>query len=439
MQVTFRRELGLFDAAMVVVGAIIGAGIFINPYLVAQRLGGFTPVLLAWVAGGVLALLGSLSYAELGALFPRAGGQYVYLRDAWHPLAGFLYGWALLAIIETGAIAAVSLAFAEYTLRALGRSMAHPEILAALAIVAVSVVNYLGVKLGSRLLNLFVILKVAALVALIAVGLFGSGPAAASPAAAGASSPRATWSLFAFGAALVPILFSYGGWQNLNYITEELREPLRTLPRALVLGASLVVLVYVLVNLAYLRVLGVAGLAATTTPASATLGAAFGTAGDRLAAGAIAISTFGFLNLGVLAPSRVYYAMAADGALPRSMARLHPRFRTPTVAIGVQSAWTITLALTGTYAQLLDSVVFADWIFFGSTVAGIFVFRRRLPVHERTTFRDPAYPIGPAVFVLAAAGVVASVIASAPRQAAMGTLLLATGVPVYLFFTRRRS
>lgn len=437
MTVTFRRALGTLDATMVVVGAIVGAGIFINPYLVAQRLDRSGSVLLAWVAGGILAVLGSLAYAELGARHPRAGGQYVYLRDAWHPLAGFLYGWALLTIIETGAIAAVALAFAQYTLRALGRDAGRPELLAVAAIVAVSAVNWFGVRAGSRLLNVFVALKIGALAALILAGLLLPAAPASDAAPAAAFGGRG---LLAFGSAMVPILFAYGGWQNLNYVAEEVRDPRRTLPRSLVLGTGGVVVVYLLVNVAYLRVLGHDGLAATSTPAAATLGAVVGPLGDRLAAAAIAISTFGFLNLSVLAPSRVYWAMAADGRFPRSVARLHPRFRTPTVAIAVQSTWAIALALTGTYGQLLDYVVFADWIFFGLTVAGVFVLRRRSAGEpgDAGSFLDPAYPVGPAIFVTAALGVVASVVASAPRQALVGAVLLLTGVPVYLFYSRGR-
>ncbi len=436
MDVTFRRALGTFDAAVVVVGAIVGSGIFINPYLVAQRVGTGGWVLGAWAFGGAVALAGAMAYSELGALLPRAGGQYVYLRDAWHPLAGFLYGWALLTIIETGAIAAVALAFAEYALRAVGRPRVEPQALAVLAIAAVSAINWIGIKSGSRTLNVLVVLKVAALAALIAVGLYLPVPAAAA-SSVGRAAP--TW--LAFGSAMVPVFFAYGGWQNLNYVAEELKDPLRALPKALAVGTASVVVIYLLVNLAYLRALGHDGLAATPTPAAAALGAVAGGLGDRLAALAIAISTFGFLNLSVLAPSRVYWAMADDGRLPSPMARLHPRFRTPTVAIAVQSVWSCALALTGSYGRLLDYVVFADATFFAATVAGLFVLRRRLPVEGRApeVFRDPLYPLGPALFVAVSAGVVISVVASAPKQAAMGAALLATGVPAYLLFSRRRS
>ncbi len=434
----FRRELGRFDATMVVVGAIIGAGIFINPYIVAARLNTAVLVLAAWVAGGAIALVGSLAYAELGALYPRAGGQYAYLRDAYHPLFGFLYGWGLLLVIETGAMAAVAMTFAQYALRLVGRPDTQAPLIAVLAILLLSFVNYLGVKPGSRLLNVFVLLKVAALAVLIGAGLLmqagssGTGPS-------GAVLPGAGSGPIAFGAALVPILFAYGGWQNLNYVAEEMRHPSRDMPVSLVLGTSIVVIVYLLVNVVYLRLLGHASLAHTLTPASDAAARVLGSGGDRFVAAAIAVSTFGFLDLAILAPTRVYYAMAADGLFLPAVARLHPRFRTPSVAIVIQSAWAVLLALTGSYAQLLDYVVFADWIFFGLSVGSLFVFRRRVPLAERDAraFRTPGYPVLPALFVVIAAGVVFSAIWSSPRQSGIGALLLAAGIPVFFWYRRR--
>ncbi|MEZ5289562.1 MAG: amino acid permease [Vicinamibacterales bacterium] len=423
--------LGPFDATMVVIGGIIGAGIFINPYLTAQRLDTPAQVLLVWVVGGAVALAGAFAYAELGQRMPRAGGQYVYLREAWHPLAGFLYGWALLLLIETGAIAAVAIVFAEYTLRFVGVP-ASPQPLAVATIVVLSAINYVGVKPGSRVLNVCVLLKAAALAALVLFAWL------APPATGWATLGRVDGDpsgLVAFGGALIPVLFAYGGWQSANYVAEEMRDPERHLPGALVAGTLAVVVIYVSVNVAYLRTLGLEGLAGTTTPAAATAAAYLGASGERFVAAAIAMSTFGFLNLSILAPTRVYYAMAADGAFAPALARLHPRFGTPAVAIVVQSSWSIALAITGNYADLLDTVVFADWIFFGSTVAGLFVLRRRLgpPAGVRT----PGYPWLPAGFVLVAAVVVVSTIRAAPLRSAVGAGLLLLGIPVFLVFTRR--
>ncbi len=433
---SFRRALGTFDATMLVVGGIIGAGIFINPYLVAQRLSSGGLVLGAWIAGGAIALAGAYAFAELAARFPRAGGQYVYLSEAFHPLVGFLFGWASLLMIQGGGLAAVAITFAQYALRLAGASPGGATALAVGALALLSVINVLGVKPGSRLLNTLVVLKVGALAVLIAGGLFlhsaAPGPAPAVSAFPGGSG------VAAFGAALIPILFSYGGWQNANVISEEIRDSRRTLPVALLAGTAIVILVYVLVNVVYLGALGREGLASTATPAADAVRRLFGPGADRLIAAAIAVSTFGFLDLTLLAPTRIYYAMARDGLFFPALARLHPRFQTPALAILLQAAWAILLVLTGTFGQLVDSVVFADWIFFGLTVAGLFVFRRRPePRGDGGGFRAPLYPALPALFVAAAALVVWSTIRTNPGRSALGAALLAAGVPVYFAFARR--
>jgi basic amino acid/polyamine antiporter, APA family len=436
--VTFRRALGPFDATMVVIGGIIGSGIFISPYIVAQRLDTPLLVLVAWVVGGVIALAGAFAYAELGALFPKAGGQYVYLRDGLHPLAGFLYGWALLFVIESGAVAAVAITFATYALRLVGGPDAARVPVAIAALVIVSTVNYVGVKPGSRVLNVFVILKVAALAILIGGGLFAVSHANwwhdSRPAM-----PDSPSTVVAFGAALVPVLFAYGGWQNANYVGEEIENPKRNLPLSLIAGTLTVVIVYVTANVVYLRSLGLIGLAETTTPAANVARHVFGTAGDTFVSGAIAISTFGFLNLCVLAPTRVYYAMAADRVFIPALARLHPRFQTPSLAIVAQSTWSCVLALTGTYDRLLNYVVFADWIFFGLTVVTLLTFRRRLPLDKRSpdAFRAPGYPVVQVLFCAIAAAVVLSVVRADPSSAVRGAFLIALGIPVYYWYARK--
>jgi len=425
---TYARRLGLFSSTMAVVGGIIGGGIFRTPAVVAERVGTSGGMLGAWVAGAVIALAGALCFGELGRRRPYAGGGYVYLRDAWGPLPAFLYGWALLLVIATGAIAAVAVTFADYAL-ALGgfpRRLAVP--IAVAAIVFVSLVNYYGVRPGAALQNLFTVLKLLALAALIGAGL---GAADLPPPDA---APASALTLGGFGAALVPILFTFGGWQQTNFIAGEMVDPERQLPRALLVGVIIVVLVYLGANLAYLRVLGPAGLAASTAPAADTLQAALGPAGGRLIAAGIAASTFGFLNLVVLVTPRVLQAMAADGLFFRRLAELHPVHRTPAAALLVQGVWAIGLTLTGSFNQLVDYVAFADWIFFGLTVAGLFVFRAR----ERSAgapapgFRVPGYPWTPALFVTAAACVVAASIAANPRNALAGAALLLLGVPVFI-------
>lgn len=436
---SFRRALTPFDATMVVVGGIIGGGIFINPYVVAQRLSSGGLVLAAWIAGGAIALAGAFAFAELASLFPRTGGEYVYLKEAWHPSVAFLFGWASLLLIQGGGLAAVAITFAQYAVRLTGGRPSAATPLAVAAIVIVAGINYAGVKPGSRLLNLLVLAKIAALAVLIGGGLLlgrrYAVPPAASPAPPGGSG------LVAFGAALIPILFTYGGWQSANIISEEMVDSRRTLPKALMAGTAIVIAVYLLANVVYLSVLSRDGLAATPTPAATAVGAIFGAGADRLIAAAITVSAFGFLDLTLLAPTRIYYAMAKDGLFFEGLARLHPRFQTPGLAILLQAAWGIVLALTGTFADLVDSVVFGDWIFFGLTVAGIFVFRRRIPLAAREpgSFRTPGYPLVPALFVAAAAAAVVSAVLSNPARAAIGTGLLATGVPVYFFYARRQD
>src|SRR5687767_13651283 len=437
---SFKRALGPFDATMVVIGGIIGAGIFVTPYIVAQRLDTPLLVLGAWVAGGAIALAGAYSYAELGAVFPKAGGQYVYLRDGYHPLVGFLYGWALLALIESGAIAAVAITFANYALRLAGRPDVAAVPVAIGAIVLLSIINYLGVKPGSRVLNVLVVLKVLALALLIAAGAMVPGePGWWSDVRE--TSVGGTGTTLAFGAALIPILFAYGGWQNANYVAEEIENPRKNLPLSLLAGTAAVVVIYVLVNVVYLRALGLEGLAATQTPASAAAAGLFGGWGDTFVTASIAISTFGFLDLAILAPTRVYYAMAADGVFLPGLARLHSRYRTPWLAIVIQSAWSCILATTGSYERLLNYVVFADWIFFGLTVGTVIVFRRTFPLAMRPegSYRAPGYPIVQGFFVLIAAAVVMSVVWNDPWSAFRGALLLALGIPIYFWYSTRHA
>jgi basic amino acid/polyamine antiporter, APA family len=416
---------------MAVIGGIIGGGIFRTPAAVAERVGSPTLILAAWVAGGVVALIGALCFAELGQRRPRAGGGYVYLRETWGPLPAFLYGWALLLVIASGAIAAIAVTFADYTLALTGLPARFALPLGVAAILFVSAVNYLGVRPGAVVQNLFTLLKLAALAALVVIGLAAGLPSAAPPP------PGAPT---AFGAALVPILFTYGGWQQTNFIAEEMVDAERNLPRALVLGVSAVVSIYVLANLAYLNVLGAAGLATSTAPAADAMRKVLGPAGGTLIAAGIAASTFGFLNLVILVTPRVFQAMAADGVFFPRLARLHPVHRTPAAAIGLQAVWASALALSGSFSQLVDYVAFADWIFFGLTVAGLFVYRsrdRRLGISApRGTFRAPGYPWTPGLFVAAAVFVVASSIAANPRNALIGAGLLALGVPAYLYWNR---
>jgi len=422
-----------------VVGGIIGSGIFLNPALVAERAGTVELTMAVWVLGGGIALLGALVFAELGARRPVAGGGYVYLRDAYGKLPAFLYAWTLLLVIATGAIAAVAVIFASYTAALAGFGPAARLPLAVGAILLLSAVNYLGVKPGAITQNVLTVLKLSALAILIVAGLT-LGPA---PPAAEQLGPLARGGLLlAVGAALVPVLFAFGGWQQTNFVAEELTEPERNLPRALVAGVCIVVAVYLLANLAYLRTLGIAGLASSSAPAADSMSALLGPFGRSLIAAGIAISTFGFLNLVILVSPRVYQAMARDGLFFPSLARLHPRYRTPSAAILFQGAWAIILTLTGRYGDLLDYVVFGDWIFFAAVTSTVFVFRaRERSGREPSTprFRMPGFPLVPLAFMLAALYVVAGSIVSNPGNAIKGTALILLGVPVFLFWRGKRG
>ena len=430
----YARRLGLFSGTMAVVGGIIGGGIFRTPAAVAERAGATGLTLSVWLAGGAVALAGALCFGELGARRPRAGGGYVYLRETWGPLTAFLYGWTLLLVIATGAIAAVAVMFADYLLALLGLPSRLTLPAAVGAIVLLSGINYLGVRPGAFTQNVFTLLKLAALATLIGAGLLLATPATS------AVMPPVTHErgvVLAFGGALVPVLFTCGGWQQTNFIAEEIVDPQRTLPRALVLGVLIVVAVYLAANLAYLRVLGLEGLARSTAPAAEVMERVLGPGGARLIAGGIAASTFGFLNLVILVTPRVFQAMAADGVFFPRLARIHPVYRTPGAAIVLQAVWAILLTLSGSFAQLVDYVTFGDWIFFGLTAASLFVYRRRDRADPATGFRAPGYPWIPALFVLAAGYVVVSAIASNPRNAAVGTMLIGLGVPVYWYWARR--
>ena len=441
---SYARRLGLFSGTMLVVGGIIGSGIFLNPAIVARHTGSGALTLGTWALGAVVALLGAFIFAELGRRRPQVGGGYAYLRDAFGPLPAFLYGWALLLAIATGAIAAVAVTFARYAapLLHLGPSTVTP--LAVVAVIALSVVNVLGVEPGATTQNVFTLLKLAALASLLLAALLtpaGALPTLPVPIAAVPLAPPTTLTgiALALSTALVPVLFSYGGWQQTNFVAGELRDPERTLPRALILGVVIVVAVYLGANLAYLRTLGVAGLAASDAPAADTMSAVAGATGRVVIAAGIAASTFGFLDLVILVSPRVYQAMARDGLFFASLAQLHPRWRTPVMAIALQAVVAVVLILTGSYGQLLDWVVFGDWIFFGLTACTLVVIRRRDArdgVREQG-FRAPLYPVSVVLFVAAAVYVVIGSIASNPGNALRGTLLLLAGVPVFLYWRRR--
>jgi APA family basic amino acid/polyamine antiporter len=431
------RQVGLFDATMLVMGGIIGAGIFINPYVVAQQL--HTPVLIlgVWVAGGVVAILGAFIYAELAARMPRVGGQYAYLRAAFHPVVGFLYGWVLLLVIGAGGMAAVTVTFTRYMLELTGWPVTERTIVV-FTLAVLTLINCLGVRLGSRVQSVLMVLKIAAIAMLIASGLFLVR--APHPLFHPVLDRQPSFDLVtAIGAAMVPVLFAFGGWQTANFIAAEVKEPKRNLSRALVIGVAGVIVLYVGVNLVCVRALGPQGLAATKVPATSVMRIALGDAGARLIALGIAVSTLGFLSQSILTQPRVYFAMARDKLFFQSVAKVTERTHVPVVAIILQSVWTLVVALSGRYEQILNYVVSMDFLFFGLTGATLFVFRRREGPAITEGYRVPGHPFTTGLFVLVCWLVVVNTIYKYPMNSLLGMGILLLGVPAYVFWAWRQK
>jgi APA family basic amino acid/polyamine antiporter len=431
-------KLGLFDATMMVMGGIVGAGVFMNPYVVAQRLHSPVLILSAWIAGGIIAILGAFIYAELGARIPEVGGQYEYLRQSLHPVFGFLYGWALLLVIQTGGMAAVAVTFARYFIELTRVPYSeHAVILATLAVL--TAVNCLGVKPGGRFQSVLMVLKIAAIAALVGAGFFlvRAPKPVTHPVL---DRPMSFDLLTALGAAMVPVLFSYGGWQTTNFIASEIRDARKNLGRALLIGVVAVVALYVSVNIVCLRALGTTALAASRAPASAAMQIVAGDRGARLIALGIAVSTVGFLSQSVLTGPRVYFAMAEDGLFFRSVARLTRKTQVPAVAIILQSVWTVVIALSGKYEQILYFQAPIDFTFFGLSAMCLFVLRHRDQGQPgaHSGFRVPGHPWTTIVFILSCWLTVANVLWKYPRNSSIGFGIIALGLPVYALWQRRR-
>ncbi|MFN2567356.1 MAG: APC family permease [Gemmatimonadaceae bacterium] len=435
------RRLNAFDATMLVMGGIIGAGIFVSPHVVARHVQSPALILGAWAAGGVVALIGAFVYAELAALRPAVGGVYAYIRDAFHPVAAFLYGWTLLLVVQSGGMAAVAVTFARYFNELAG--FAAPEQAIAVATLAVlTIVNWLGVRTGSNVQSALMVLKIAAIVALVTIGWLATG--GATPPDAIASPPAQRPLPASFAAALVPVLFAFGGWQNASFVAGELKDPRRDLPRGLLVGVIGVVVLYLAVNIVCLRALGPSGLAATPAPATAVMRAALGDTGAGLIAAGIAVSTVGYLSHGMLTAPRVYFAMARDGVFFRRVGSLHPRTHAPAVAIALQGLVASIVAFLP-YERILNYVVAIDAMFFGLTGAALLVFRARErrgagePRSPDTAFRlrTPGHPVTTLIFVAAFWTLALSTVYQFPRDAGVGVLILVAGVPVYLFWVGR--
>lgn len=418
---------------MLVMGGIIGSGIFINPSVVAKQV--HTPFLIlgVWVLGGLLALIAAFIWAELASWRPDVGGQYAYLREAFHPSVAFLYGWVLLLVIQTGGMAAVAVTFSRYFVEMTGLPI-RDSVLAAIVLSLLTVVNCLGVRAGSTVQSIFMVLKIVAIVGLVLCGLLLS-PSTAATATAVLDRPVSMDLLTAIGAAMVPVLFAYGGWQTATFVAGEIKEPARNLSRGLIFGVIGVVALYLSANFVYILVLGTEGLANAAAPASAVMRSGLGEVGARIIATGIAISTVGFLSQSMLTAPRVYFAMAQDGLFFKQVATVHPRTRAPIVAIALQGVLALVIAFWGRYDQILNYVVSMDFIFFGLTACCVFVFRKR-GTGANSPKRIPGHPVTTLLFIMACWLVVINTIIRYPRNTLLGMVILALGVPAYFIFRR---
>lgn len=428
-RIELARRVGMFDLTLLVMGAIIGTAIFMVPHVVAREVKSATLATLAWLLGGALSMAGALVYAELASRRPHAGGTYVYLRDAYHPAVAFLFGWTLLSVIKTGSMASVAVIFARYFLELTGWPVA-PQVVTTLAIAAVSLVNCFGVHAGSRVQSIFMLAKIAVISALIGAGAWFAAthaPAASAPAALDPLSAATS-----FGGAMVVVMFTYGGYQMATFVSGEVKDPERTLPRGLILGVAGVTLLYLGVSTVCLWVLGAEQLGTTATPASAVMKLAFGETGGKLIAGGIAISALGFLSQATLTSPRVYFAMARDGLFFQAVARLHPATRVPVAAILLQGTLAILIALTGRYEQILHYVMSGEY-FFGALAAwSVFRFRAREPGHQG--FRTPGHPYTTLFFIAVFLAVAVNSFYKYPVDGLIGVGIVAAGYPVYRYW-----
>jgi basic amino acid/polyamine antiporter, APA family len=428
-----RRQLGLFDATMIVMGGIVGAGIFANPSEVAHRV--HTPFLIigVWILGGLFAMCGAFIWAELATRLPGTGGQYLYLREAYHPSIAFVYGWGLLLVTQTGGMAAVAVIFSSY-FRALTGVGWNDGAIAVAVLLVLTGINCLGARAGSNVQSAFMLLRIAAIAVLVIFGFALGGNSLKSEPLLG--QPVSSGLLKNVGSAMVPIAFAYGGWQTATFVAGEMRDARRDLSRGLLMGVAGVVTLYLAVNFVCLRVLGPAGLDATTTPASDVMRTALGTRGAQWIGIGITVSTLGFLSQSMLTAPRVYYAMARDGLFFASVGKLSRRSQAPVVAIVLQGVAAIAIACSGTYGEILNFEVTVDFIFFAVTAASLFILRRRQIGSDATVYRAPGHPFTTILFVLACVGIVGSAIVASPANSAIALGIMLAALPVYCFWSR---
>jgi len=427
------RKLGLLDAMVIVVGTVIGSAIFIVPSAVARSLPSVGLILAAWSLGGLLTFFGALAYAELGAMMPDTGGQYVYLREAYGPLVGFLSGWASFLVMQSGAIATVAAGFSIYLSYFVKLSPIEARLSSVLLIAVLTAVNYRGVRLGAGVQRVFTFLKLAGLAVVVVSAFLGPRHVADNSVV-----PSAAFTASSFGVAMIACLWAYEGWNCISFVAGEVKRPARNLLLALALGTAALVAIYLTANIAYMRALSLPAIAASGRVAATVAETTMGAIGGKLVSLTILLSTIGAANGGILTFARIYFAQAHDGLFFQAVGKVHRRFETPHVSIVVQGIWVSVLALSGSYEILFSYVVFAAWIFYGMAVMGVLVLRRKAPNAPRP-YKMWGYPITPLLFAGISFWFVVNTMVSTPGPSVIGLAIVAAGIPVYYIWRRFAS
>jgi basic amino acid/polyamine antiporter, APA family len=432
------KELTLYGLIMVAIGSCIGSGIFVTPSQIAGLISSPLLILAVWAIGGVITLTGALTFGELGSIFPRAGGIYVFLKEAYGGWLGFLYGWAYLLIITSGSIAVLSLAFSYYLSFFIPMNDAWKIMTSIIVISFITTLNVLRAKFGEMFSNIFTSLKIVGILIIICVGLFyGKSEISFKGLGLGLSSSGNT-GLSSFGVALVGVLFSYGGWQHASFLAGETKNPTRNVPIAMIAGAIVVTIIYMLVNTSYMLLLPLSKITSSQKVAAEAVNTIL-PFGGMLVAAIIAISTLGTIGIYTLSAPRIYFAMAEDGLFFKGIAKVHPVFKTPINAIIIQSVWAIVLLIFWrTFENLITYTVSVEWIFFTLAAAGIFIFRKKLKNVERP-YKTFGYPVTPLIFISICTWFVLNIMINKPLHMAVGIGCLLLGVPVYFFFKKKNS
>jgi APA family basic amino acid/polyamine antiporter len=426
------RKLSLFDSTSIVVGIVIGSGIFLAPNIVAKSLPSAGLIVAAWIFAGLFTLLGALAFAELGAMMPATGGKYVYLREAYGPMVAFLCAWTFFLVIWSGTIAALAVAFSAHLSHFIPLTPLFAKVVAVALVVCLTTLNYRGVEQGVTVQNVLTVSKIAGLGILIGA-VFASG----EPSSLEWSFALDGFSWKHLGMAIVACTFAYDGWVAISFVAGEVKEPKRNLPLSLFLGTAILITIYLLANIAYLRILSVEAIAATERVGIVVAERAMGPLGAGLIGAAILISIAGSANGSVLAPPRVYFAQARDGLFFSKFAEVHPRFQTPSFSILCQGAWSSVLALSGSFETLITYLIFAGWVFNALTVMGVMILRFKRPELARP-YKMWGYPATPILFAAISLGFIINTVVAAPEPSLIGAGLILSGIPMYRYWRRRR-